>query len=261
MAQHDYIISNASGAAVRADLNSALSAIVSHNSGATAPTTTYAYMPWADIATGLLKFRNAANTDWVTVGTLASANLGLLVAPSGAGTAGQILQTDGSGVQTWVDPTARLVRATAQASTSGTVVEFLSIPSWAKKITMMLDGVSTSGTSSLRFQLGTSGGFQTTGYTAANTRIGASAVIAAASTGGWDINSATASSTSRGAVTFTCISSDIWVGVGTVASSEPAVSWTSGSKDLAATLDRVRLTTANGTDTFDAGSVNIIYEG
>jgi hypothetical protein len=78
MAQHDYDIANQAGAAFRSDLNSALSAIVSNNSGATAPSTTFAYQWWADTTTGLLKVRNAANSAWVTVGTLASANLGLL---------------------------------------------------------------------------------------------------------------------------------------------------------------------------------------
>jgi len=78
MAQHDYVIANGTGAAVRSDLNNGLAAIVSNNSGATEPTTMYAYQWWADTTTGLLKQRNAANSAWVTVGTLASANLGLL---------------------------------------------------------------------------------------------------------------------------------------------------------------------------------------
>ncbi len=78
MAQHDYIIANQSGAAFRADLNNGLAAIVSQNSGATQPSTTYAYQWWADTTTGLLKIRNAANNAWITVGTLADANLGLL---------------------------------------------------------------------------------------------------------------------------------------------------------------------------------------
>lgn len=78
MAQHDYIISNQSGAAFRGDLNNGLAAIVSQNSGATQPSTTYAYQWWADTTTGLLKIRNAANSAWITVGTLADANLGLL---------------------------------------------------------------------------------------------------------------------------------------------------------------------------------------
>jgi hypothetical protein len=67
MAQHDYVIANGTGAAVRSDLNNALAAIVSQNSGATAPSTTYAYMPWADTTTGLFKIRNAANNGWITL--------------------------------------------------------------------------------------------------------------------------------------------------------------------------------------------------
>lgn len=78
MAQHDYIISNQSGAAFRQDLNNALSAIVSINSGATAPAVPYAYMLWADTNAGELKQRNAANNAWVTIGSLATANWGLL---------------------------------------------------------------------------------------------------------------------------------------------------------------------------------------
>lgn len=78
MAQHDYDIANASGATVRADLNSVLDAIATNNSGATAPSTTHAYQWWADTGNGLLKIRNAANDGWVTVGTLANTNLGLL---------------------------------------------------------------------------------------------------------------------------------------------------------------------------------------
>lgn len=89
MAQHDYTIANDSGANVRADLNNALAAIVSQNSGATAPSTTYAFQWWADTTTGLLKLRNAANSAWVTIGTMADTNLGLatLASPSFTGTA------------------------------------------------------------------------------------------------------------------------------------------------------------------------------
>ena len=64
MATHDYIIANASGAAVRSDLNNALAAIVSQNSSATEPSTTYAYMLWADTANNVLKIRNSANDGW-----------------------------------------------------------------------------------------------------------------------------------------------------------------------------------------------------
>jgi hypothetical protein len=70
MAQHDYNIANADGATVRSDLNSVLSAIVSQNSGATAPSTTAAYMWWFDTTTNLLKIRDAADAAWVTVASL-----------------------------------------------------------------------------------------------------------------------------------------------------------------------------------------------
>ena len=87
MATHDYVIANGTGAAVRSDLNGALAAIVSNNSGATAPATTYAYQWWADTTTGLLKIRNSANSAWVTLfeldGTLIASDISL-----GAGTVG-----------------------------------------------------------------------------------------------------------------------------------------------------------------------------
>jgi hypothetical protein len=67
MAQHDYVIANGTGAAVRSDLNNALAAIVSQNSGATEPATMYAYQWWADTTTNLLKLRNAANSGWITL--------------------------------------------------------------------------------------------------------------------------------------------------------------------------------------------------
>ena len=86
MAQHDYVIANGTGAAVRSDLNGALGAIVSNNSGSTEPATMYAYQWWADTTSGLLKIRNGANSAWVTVGTLASANLGLLSSSTAAST-------------------------------------------------------------------------------------------------------------------------------------------------------------------------------
>jgi hypothetical protein len=93
MAQHDYNLANQSGLAFRQDLNNALAAIVSQNSGATQPSTTYAYEWWADTTTGLLKIRNAANNAWITVGTLASANLGLLSLAGGTLT-GALLADD-----------------------------------------------------------------------------------------------------------------------------------------------------------------------
>lgn len=110
MSQHDYDIANQAGAAFRSDLNSALAAIVSNNSGASAPSTTYAYQFWADTTTGLLKIRNAANSAWITIGPLATAYLGLAldsaVSKIGAQTA-------------WI-PAGAMTQRTTNGAASGT---------------------------------------------------------------------------------------------------------------------------------------------
>jgi len=95
VSQHDYIISNASGATVRADINSVLAAIITNNSGATAPSTSYSYQFWADTTTGILKQRNAANSAWIDIGTMASTNLGL-AALAGATFTGALLAAVGT---------------------------------------------------------------------------------------------------------------------------------------------------------------------
>ena len=121
---HDYIISNGTGAAVRSDLNDALAAIVSNNSSATAPATTYAYQWWADTTTGLLKQRNAANSAFVTIGTLASTNLGLASLAGATFTGDVILGTttalelpDGTTGQRPGSPVAGMIRYNTTLST------------------------------------------------------------------------------------------------------------------------------------------------
>lgn len=70
MSQNDFVIANASGASVRTDMNSAFQALASLSSGATEPSTMYAYQLWADTTTSTLKRRNAANSGWLVVRTL-----------------------------------------------------------------------------------------------------------------------------------------------------------------------------------------------
>jgi len=96
MAQADYVVANGTGAAVRSDLNGQLAAIVSNNSGVTEPSTTYAYQWWPDTTTGLLKIRNAANNAWITIGTLADANLGLLSLAGGTLTGALLVDDSGT---------------------------------------------------------------------------------------------------------------------------------------------------------------------
>jgi hypothetical protein len=123
------IIPNGSGSAVRADLNDAMLALFSQNSSATSPPETVAYMTWADTTTGLLKIRNAANNAWVTVGTLASANLGLatLVSPTFTGTPAAPTAT--AGTNTTQLATTAFVLANAVDVAGDTMTGNLTVPS------------------------------------------------------------------------------------------------------------------------------------
>jgi hypothetical protein len=149
---------------------------------------------------------------------------------------------------------------TVVASTSGTSIDFTSIPSWVERITVMFNGVSTNGTSIVQIQLG-SGSFTTTGYLGCG--LSASSIVgSAAYTTGFGIgNSRGAATVSHGNFVVSNVTSNTWSGSGTMARSDAAVmDYTAGTIALGGTLDRVRITTVNGTDTFDAGSINILYE-
>lgn len=153
---------------------------------------------------------------------------------------------------------------TAQASTSGTSIDFTGIPAGTKRITVMLSGVSISGTSVVQVQLG-AGSVVTTGYVVGSLHASGSAVATTASTTGFALANVNAAADVRsGHVTLTNISGNIWVGsfvIGNGANgTTDIVCFGGGNVTLGGTLDRVRITTVNGTDTFDAGSINILYE-
>jgi hypothetical protein len=152
-----------------------------------------------------------------------------------------------------------ITSGTAQASTSGTSIDFTSIPSWVKRITVMFNGVSTSGTSFYLVQVG-SGSITNTGYTGQCTTFAGSA--SAMSIGFTVENNITAANTHYGQVVLTYFGSNTWVETGLVANQAATQTGSSsaGAIALGGTLDRVRITTVNGTDTFDAGSINILYE-
>ena len=160
--------------------------------------------------------------------------------------------------------TGAITSGTAQASTSGTSIDFTGIPSGVKRITVMFGAVSTSGTSNMQAQIG-SGSIDTVStYAGACSNVGGTNNCGAAqnTTGFLIVNNLVAASTYNGALTFTTIGSNIWCLTGTLSSTSSTIYNfpSSGSKTLSGTLDRVRITTVNGTDTFDAGSINILYE-
>lgn len=155
-----------------------------------------------------------------------------------------------------------LQRATA-VSASGTSVDFTSIPSWVRRITVMFNGVSTSGTSAPRIRVGTAGGIVTSGYLGACCGNAGAAVSNVSFTAGFDINDgATAATTRFGAFVLTLIdSSNNWVISGTQGQGNTnSASFIGGSVSAGGVLTTIRITTVNGTDTFDAGTINIIYE-
>lgn len=170
---------------------------------------------------------------------------------------GQFFATDNNNSRAQMQ---RLVQGTAVASTSGTSIDFTGIPAWAKKITVMFNGVSTSGTSTPLIQIG-SGSVTTSGYT------GASSVLVAGVTStnyttGIASGFGAAASIIQGGVILSLVGSNTWTAFGVLSRSDTAATATTGGNvTLSGTLDRIRITTVNGTDTFDAGSINIIYEG
>lgn len=186
------------------------------------------------------------------------------LAVTGAATVGGALTVTGavraSAVATDIYP---LVTATAVASTSGTSIDFTGIPSWVSRITVMLTGVSTNGTSNLLIRIGDSGGIETTGYSSVASA-GTDAGAYQSSTAGYIIDYGTRSATSvtSGAITLMNLSGNIWVESGNVGDpvTQLVTSACSGTKTLSATLTQLRITTVGGTDTFDAGSINILYE-
>jgi hypothetical protein len=163
-----------------------------------------------------------------------------------------------SGVATNLYP---LVSATAQASTSGTSIDFTGIPSWVKRITVILNGVSTNGSSPMQVQIGDSGGIETTGYGCSIAFTGPSTGVGTGSTSGFPFMNNAAASVAAGHMVITLAASNTWVYSAVVVRSNDGYSFMSGgSKATSDTLTQIRITTVNGTDTFDAGSINILYE-
>ena len=184
---------------------------------------------------------------------------------SGAGTitvpavAGTFTATIGSATGTHYP----FASGTAVASTSGTSIDFTSIPSWVKRITVMFNAVSTNGTSLPMIQLGDSGGIENTGYQSVASGASGTGYFVTNTTGFLVAytSSISAAGALYGAAVITKIDGTTWVYQGNLyGTAQPVCISSSGGKALSDTLTQVRITTVNGTDTFDAGSINILYE-
>ena len=158
-----------------------------------------------------------------------------------------------------------ITSGTAVASTSGTSIDFTSLPSWVKRITVMLSAVSTSGTIVPLIQIGP-GSITSSGYISTSMYMNtAGAVSNVQYTTGFGINQNVAAGAIYGAFTLSLVNSatNSWVLNGGAANSSTAaaINISSGGVSLGGTLDRIRITTLSGVETFDAGTINILYEG
>jgi hypothetical protein len=190
--------------------------------------------------------------------TLTLPNTTGTVVLSTATAVGQVpFSTDGS----TFTATQKIVQGTAQASTSGTSIDFTSIPSWVKRVTVMFTGVSTNGTSPTVIQIG-AGSVVTTGYNGAVGAITTAGAVGAATATSYIYvsNNPTAATALYGSMILSLLGSNTWAFQGISFLRADTVAYSAGTLALGGALDRVRITMANGTDTFDAGSINIMYE-
>jgi len=188
----------------------------------------------------------------------------LTVAAPSTNTNRTLTLPDGTGTFSVAGVNSNIVAGTLVASTSGTSIDFTSIPSYVKRITVMFNGVSTTSTSNLIAQIG-SGSVTATGYLGAGATVqNAGTTTAANFTTGFCVSNSVAATTVLNGMAILSLvngATNTWSFSCTLGRSDGAsVQLGSGVVPLSGALDRVRITTVNGTDTFDAGSINILYE-
>ena len=154
----------------------------------------------------------------------------------------------------------QLKSGTAVLSTSGTAVTFTSLPSWVKRITLTLSGVSLSGTDNFLVQIGPSGGVETSSYSSSSI-YGGSATGSGSSSSGFLLINGSAANVISGIITLVNLTGNTWVYNGMASSDgSTVIVYGTGVKTTASTISVVSIT-RTGTNTFDAGTINILYEG
>jgi hypothetical protein len=179
----------------------------------------------------------------------------LLVNTTTAQTGAKLAVT--GGIQGTITSSTAVVNPTSPASAS---IDFTGIPSWVKRITVMFNGVSTNGTSNPLIQLGDAGGIETTGYLGSS--VDSFAPASSNYTTGIGIISSLGGNVLHGSIVISLVGSNAWVASYVLVNSANANGfYGGGSKTLSDTLTQVRITTVGGINTFDAGTINILYEG
>jgi len=197
---------------------------------------------------------NGNTSGYTEIDAPAVAGSNTLTLPTGAGSTYQMIRNGATaGSLEFAD---NITSGTAVASTSGTSIDFTSIPSWVKRITVMFNGVSTSGTAFIWVQIG-SGSVETSGYNS----VFQGSTSSGTATASFVVGSSAAADVRCGTVVLSTTGSNLWVASSVIGiTSATLTQQGGGAKTTSGVLDRIRITTSNGTDTFDAGSINILYE-
>lgn len=215
------------------------------------------------VSTATTSFTASISGTTMTVTAVASGTIAVGQVITGTGvTAGTVITALGTGTGSTGTYTVSASQTVASTTITIVGVDFLNIPSWVKRITVMFNGVSTNGTNLYLLQIGTSGVATTSGYTSQSTIIASASGTTTTSSAGFLIYSNVATYALSGSITITNVSGNVWVASGIVGNATTtAISiMTSGTVTLAGVLNILQLTTVGGTDTFDAGSINILYE-
>ena len=180
--------------------------------------------------------------------------LGANISPTTAGNT--LFTTNGT---TW-SSTAKIVSANSSSvAASGSAIDFTNIPSWVKRITVMVDGVSNAGAADILIQLGTSGGIVSTGYVASSTATSTASTGHTASTAGFPMRLAAGTSICYGIMTICLMGTNQFAAAHTARQAATSSMYGGGSVTLGGTLTQLRFTNT-ASDSFDLGSVNIMYE-
>lgn len=249
---------------VNADINSA--AAISLSKLATGALPTAITVASANIVDGTIVDADISGTAAISLSKLATGALPTAITVASANIVdGTIATADiADSAVTPAKLSQKLTFATSQASTSGTSIDFTSIPSWVKRITILLDGVSTNGSSGICIQIGTSSGFVSSGYSGTSGIYTSTVQSVISVTNGFGWWAGASGDVGYGHAQIVNITGNSWVAChngGIINGASYGVAGGGGSVALSGALDRVRITTVNGTDTFDAGTINISYEG
>ena len=201
---------------------------------------------------------NTKITGTITTAQIADGQITEAKLSSGAGSADQVLTTNGSGTLAWADASGGITQGTAIATTSGNSFSFTGIPSGTKRIMVVFNNFRLSNSERVFIRIGTSSGIETTGYGSGFTRLLNATVLSAYLTTAFPIY-AIGNTYMGGIAIISNVSGNIWVSSHSLGHSDNGTMVGGGFKTLSGTLDRVQVLSENGS-AFNAGSINILYE-